>query len=401
MINPFKDAIPIIEKIEASGFEAYFVGGAVRDHLLKKQINDIDIATSATPEEVKAIFSHTIDIGIAHGTVMVIWNNHTYEITTFRTESTYVDYRRPERVFFVRELREDLQRRDFTINAMAMNKEGQIIDYFHGQDALTKKEIKTVGNPNERFQEDALRIMRGIRFVSTLGFQLEKETLKGIEDNKHLLSKIAVERITIEFEKLLQGQWCSEALDILLGTKMHVFLPMLASTEEGIAKLAKTPLFKLDLTEKWVVFLLSTGIKEKQEIESFLRGWKLSVKQIKRIQKIIYWILEREKMASWSNQALYFATLSIAVSSEKIYQLIYNHENKPNILLLEEQYIDLPIKSREELDISGTDLLHWTNKKAGPWIKEVLSHVELNVVNRIIPNDKQLIKEWLEACHQI
>jgi tRNA nucleotidyltransferase (CCA-adding enzyme) len=401
MIKAFKDAIPILEKMEDAGFEAYFVGGAVRDYLLDKPINDIDIATSATPEEVKAIFPHTIDVGIAHGTVMVVWNNYTYEITTFRTESTYVDYRRPEQVFFVRELKEDLKRRDFTINAMAMDKKGHIIDYFHSQDALSKKEIKTVGNPNERFQEDALRIMRGIRFVSTLGFQLEDETLKGIVDNKHLLSKIAVERVTIEFEKLLQGQWCSDALVILLATKIHLFLPMLESAEKGISKLAEIPLFKLTLTEKWVVLLLCIGIKEKQQIEVFLRSWKLSVKQIKKIQKIIYWILEREKTTCWSDQRLYFATLSVAISVEKIYQLLWNQENNPTISRLEEQYIKLPIKSKEELVIGGNDLLQWTNKQAGPWIKEILSLVETKVVERIIPNDKQLIKEWLIECHQI
>lgn len=401
MIKAFKDAIPILEKMEDAGFEAYFVGGAVRDYLLDKPINDIDIATSATPEEVKAIFPHTIDVGIAHGTVMVVWNNHTYEITTFRTESTYVDYRRPEQVFFVRELKEDLKRRDFTINAMAMDKKGHIIDYFQSQNALSEKEIKTVGNPNERFQEDALRIMRAIRFVSTLGFQLEDETLKSIVDNKHLLSKIAVERVTIEFEKLLQGQWCSDALVILLATKIHLFLPMLESAEKGISKLAEIPLFKLTLTEKWVVLLLCIGIKEKQQIEVFLRSWKLSVKQIKNIQKIIYWILEREKTTCWSNQKLYFATLSVAISVEKVYQLLWNQENNPTISILEEQYIKLPIKSKEELVIGGNDLLHWTNKQAGPWIKEILSLVETKVVERIIPNDKQLIKEWLIECHQI
>lgn len=139
MINPFKEALPIINKIEEAGYEAYFVGGAVRDHLLNKQIHDIDIASSATPEEIKSIFPHTIDVGIAHGTVMVIWDQHTYEITTFRTESTYRDYRRPEQVYFVRELKEDLKRRDFTINAMAMDKNGHVIDYFNGKESFRKE----------------------------------------------------------------------------------------------------------------------------------------------------------------------------------------------------------------------------------------------------------------------
>ncbi|MED3795115.1 CCA tRNA nucleotidyltransferase [Niallia alba] len=401
MINPFKEALPIIKKIEEAGYEAYFVGGAVRDHLLNIQINDIDIASSATPEEIKAIFPHTIDVGIAHGTVMVIWNQDTYEITTFRTESTYLDYRRPEQVFFVRELKEDLKRRDFTINAMAMDKNGQIIDYFNGEDALKKKEIKTVGNPNERFQEDALRMMRGIRFVSTLGFQVEKETLKGIVDNQQLLSKIAVERITAEFEKLLQGRWCSDALEIMIETKLYRFLPMLESAEKAISQLAKLHLTKLELPEKWAVLLLCMGVKDKQQIELFLRAWKLSVKQIKTVQKIIYWILQREQMPTWSRQALYFATLSIAVSAEKIYQLLWNQEIRSDISSIEEQYRKLPIKSKEELAISGNDLLRWTEKRPGPWIKDVLSLVESKVVEQKLPNDKQLIKEWLQRCHQI
>lgn len=401
MINPFKEALPIIKKIEEAGYEAYFVGGAVRDHLLNIQINDIDIASSATPEEIKAIFPHTIDVGIAHGTVMVIWNQDTYEITTFRTESTYLDYRRPEQVFFVRELKEDLKRRDFTINAMAMDKNGQIIDYFNGEDALKKKEIKTVGNPNERFQEDALRMMRGIRFVSTLGFQVEMETLKGIVDNQQFLSKIAVERITAEFEKLLQGRWCSDALEIMIETKLYRFLPMLESAEKAISQLAKLHLTKLELPEKWAVLLLCLGVKDKQQIELFLRAWKLSVKQIKTVQKIIYWILQREQMSTWSRQALYFATLSIAVSAEKIYHLLWNQDICSDISSLEEQYRKLPIKSKEELAISGNDLLRWTEKRPGPWIKDVLSLVESKVVEQKLPNDKQLIKEWLQRCHQI
>ncbi|MBQ6447312.1 MULTISPECIES: CCA tRNA nucleotidyltransferase [Niallia] len=401
MINPFKEALPIIKKIEEAGYEAYFVGGAVRDYLLNIQINDIDIASSATPEEIKAIFPHTIDVGIAHGTVMVIWNQDTYEITTFRTESTYLDYRRPEQVFFVRELKEDLKRRDFTINAMAMDKNGQIIDYFNGEDALKKKEIKTVGNPNERFQEDALRMMRGIRFVSTLGFQVEMETLKGIVDNQQLLSKIAVERITAEFEKLLQGRWCSDALEIMIETKLYRFLPMLESAEKAISQLAKLHLTKLELPEKWAVLLLCLGVKDKQQIELFLRAWKLSVKQIKTVQKIIYWILQREQMSTWSRQALYFATLSIAVSAEKIYHLLWNQDICSDISSLEEQYRKLPIKSKEELAISGNDLLRWTEKRPGPWIKDVLSLVESKVVEQKLPNDKQLIKEWLQRCHQI
>src|SRR5699024_10264166 len=202
----FRKALPIIEKIEENGFEAYFVGGGVRDTLLGKSIHDVDIATSAYPEEMKKMFPRTIDVGIEHGTVMVLYKDETYEITTFRTESTYQDFRRPDSVTFVRSLKEDLKRRDFTINALAMNKEGHIIDYFNGMEDLKLKRIKAVGQPTERFHEDALRMMRAVRFVSQLQFHLEKETKEAIEEHHALLEKIAIERIQSEFIKLLLGK---------------------------------------------------------------------------------------------------------------------------------------------------------------------------------------------------
>lgn len=171
----YKKAIPVIRKIEAAGFEAYFVGGSVRDTLLGQKIHDVDIATSAFPEEIKQLFPKTIDIGIEHGTVLVFHEEEQYEITTFRTESTYQDYRRPDSVSFVRTLEEDLKRRDFTINAFALKEDGEIIDLFDGLTDLENHVLRAVGRPFERFHEDALRMMRGLRFVSQLGFKLKKK----------------------------------------------------------------------------------------------------------------------------------------------------------------------------------------------------------------------------------
>src|SRR3954463_7544519 len=160
MNEPFLSAIPIIKQLETSGFQAYFVGGSVRDYLLNRSICDVDIATSATPNEVKEIFSRTVDIGIEHGTVLVLFEDKSYEITTFRTEGEYQDYRRPKEVSFIRNLNDDLKRRDFTMNAIAMDLNGKIIDPYNGAAAIQNKVIETVGSANERFQEDALRIMR-------------------------------------------------------------------------------------------------------------------------------------------------------------------------------------------------------------------------------------------------
>src|SRR5699024_5076540 len=190
----YQKAIPVLNKLEQAGFEAYFVGGSVRDILLDQPIHDVDIATSAFPEEIKQLFPKTIDIGIEHGTVLVLAEEEQYEITTFRTESTYQDYRRPDHVEFVRSLEEDLKRRDFTINAFALKEDGQIIDLFDGLADLENQILRAVGDPQERFHEDALRMMRGIRFVSQIGFTLEQETAAAIQANHSLLGKISVER---------------------------------------------------------------------------------------------------------------------------------------------------------------------------------------------------------------
>lgn len=152
-----------------------------------------------------AIFPRTVPVGIAHGTVMVIERGVSYEVTTFRKEGRYEDYRRPKDVTFVRSLNEDLQRRDFTMNAIAMNEYGEIIDPFGGVEALKQRIIETVGDAAERFNEDALRMMRALRFVSQLGFSLSLKTKQAIIQYGHLLQHIAVERIAVEFEKLLLG----------------------------------------------------------------------------------------------------------------------------------------------------------------------------------------------------
>ena len=173
MPSEFQEALPILEKIKAAGFEAYFVGGSVRDALLNRPIHDVDIASSSYPEETKQIFERTVDIGIEHGTVLVLENGGEYEVTTFRTEDVYVDYRRPSSVSFVRSLEEDLKRRDFTVNAFALNENAEIIDKFNGLADLDNRVLRAVGKAEERFNEDALRIMRGLRFAASLDFDIE------------------------------------------------------------------------------------------------------------------------------------------------------------------------------------------------------------------------------------
>jgi len=202
-INLPEDVKLIINFIEAAGFEAYAVGGCVRDSILGREPNDWDITTNAKPEQVKEIFHRTIDTGIQHGTVTVLIHNNTYEVTTYRIDGEYEDNRHPKQVEFTTELVEDLKRRDFTINAMAYNDKTGIVDEFGGIEDLNNRIIRCVGNPNERFDEDALRIMRAIRFAAQLGYDIEEETRKAIVTFADRLNNISAERINVELTKLL------------------------------------------------------------------------------------------------------------------------------------------------------------------------------------------------------
>ena len=196
----------VLDGLHGKGFEAYAVGGCVRDSILGRRPDDWDITTSARPEEVKRIFSRTVDTGIAHGTVTVLVGSRAHEVTTYRIDGTYGDGRHPDSVTFTASLPEDLKRRDFTVNAMAYNEEEGLIDLCGGMEDLQKKVIRCVGDPMERFSEDALRILRAVRFSAQLNFGIDKETLVGIVRLAPTLEKISAERICTELLKLIESE---------------------------------------------------------------------------------------------------------------------------------------------------------------------------------------------------
>ena len=198
-----KDVEYIINTLQRAGYEAYAVGGCVRDTILNREPDDWDITTSAKPMEIKRLFPVTIDTGIQHGTVTVLKNHVGYEVTTYRIDGEYADNRHPKEVIFTANLKEDLLRRDFTINAMAYNHEKGIIDEYGGLDDIRDGIIRCVGNPYDRFSEDALRIMRAVRFSAQLGYRIEEETSKAIIKLSPNLASISAERINTELTKLL------------------------------------------------------------------------------------------------------------------------------------------------------------------------------------------------------
>lgn len=225
-----ENAKKIIERLEACGHEAYIVGGCVRDALLGKIPNDYDITTSATPEKTKAIFEKTVDTGIAHGTVVVVLGGEAYEVTTYRVDGEYLDSRHPVSVSFTSRLTDDLARRDFTVNAMAYSPSRGIVDANGGIADLNARRIRTVGDPTERFSEDALRILRGIRFSSVLDFDIEENTASAIKALASTLSHVSEERIYVEWSKLLSGKRAYRVIKEYRNV-IEVFLPELKGVE--------------------------------------------------------------------------------------------------------------------------------------------------------------------------
>lgn len=394
MMTAFIKAKPILQKIEKAGFEAFYVGGAVRDSLLGKKIDDVDIASSATPEEIKRIFGKTIDVGIKHGTVVIIWDNSSYEITTFRSESEYINNRRPSEVLFIRSLKEDLKRRDFTMNAIAMDKEGKLIDYFNGIQAIEQKIIKTVGNPKERFTEDALRMMRAVRFVSQLSFTLEENTYQAICSFRHLLSNISIERKTSEFEKILQGKNRLKAIQIIIQTKLYEHFPGMINHEQSLTKIVGLNCAELSSNEMWTLLLYQMEISKKENVNKLLKLWKLPGKKIKTIEKLLFWLNYRMNH-EWTKESIYNAKLENVVSVERIHNVLLLHPVDYNLDNLAHLYNYLYIKDRSELHVTGNDLIEWRQCAGGAWVKQVLIDIENAILLGKLKNEKDSIREWL------
>ena len=220
-----REVLEILRRLNERGYEAYAVGGCVRDQLLGRTPDDWDLTTSARPEQVMELFApHCIPTGLQHGTVTVRQDHRSFEVTTFRTDGIYSDHRHPDEVHFSDRLEEDLKRRDFTVGAMAMDAQGRIVDLFGGREDLKNGVIRCVGEADRRFDEDALRIMRALRFMSVLGFSIAPDTADAIRRGREKLRHIAVERICVEMTKLLCG---ADAARVLLEFPevIGVFLP--------------------------------------------------------------------------------------------------------------------------------------------------------------------------------
>ena len=393
----FQKAIPVIEAIERAGYEAYFVGGSVRDALLHLDISDVDIASSAMPEEIQRIFPITFDVGIQHGTVMVLHERETYEITTFRTESKYEKFRRPEKVEYVRSLQDDLKRRDFTINAIAIDRHGNIKDFFSGQEDLANKLIRAVGNPEERFREDALRMMRAARFVSQLDFEIEQATKEAIVEYHPLLSKIAVERVREEWNKLLIGRNRKGGIKFFVETRLFQMCPGLQNREKALIDLALFPLQFKGTTIAWTVLIHFLDLKD-EAIEPFLRQWKCSRKEIMDIRVGVQ-ALKKRLQQFWDYPLLFETGIEIALEIEAIIEGFGLPNQSENLIELN---VSMPIHTLKDLALDGKELLSLLGiQRGGPFVGEIFEELKTLVLANRLENTPFALRDFISKRRMI
>ncbi|WP_397537692.1 CCA tRNA nucleotidyltransferase [Rummeliibacillus pycnus] len=384
--NAWEAAFDVISLLEENGYEAVIVGGAVRDSLRGHPANDVDVATNAVPEEVKAVFIHTADVGISHGTVLVIHPLSPVEVTTYRTEGTYQDHRRPDEVHFVSSLAEDLKRRDFTINAMAMSGNQEIIDLFGGKEDLQNGVIRAVGEPIERFKEDALRMLRAIRFSAQLGFQIEDSTFEGISKQAKDLHFIAKERIKAEFDKIFVSEHPEKAMQNIKQSGLDEFLPgeyiQIGSWENFEAG--------MESWKGWAFFCL---LQPQQDVK-IMHTFKCSNNE-KKIVKDIIEAYQSLISQGWTKRHYFEFDLEVLKTAYVFADYLENIPTQPkSVEEIEQNKANLAIQKKTDLVVSGHDLIKWSGKKGGSWLKETLEKILTEILENRLSNDQQHIKEW-------
>lgn len=391
--TPFIDGVKLLEKIEKSGHQAFFVGGSVRDLLLKREIGDIDITTSAPPEHIQSLFPKVIPVGIEHGTVIVRFNHVSYEVTTFRLDGKYSDQRHPDHVEFVRHVEEDLRRRDFTINAMAMDKQGEIIDLFGGKNDLQEKMIRTVGKGIDRFTEDPLRIIRALRFVSQLGLTIEANTFADMRAVKNEIETLAIERIKKEMTKFFAGHYIEQGITYLKTTGVYKYLPIFNECPNLIDTLS-SPI--LPLKSFGEVIALFYYKRSEIRIIDWVKAWKCSNKEkqeaIELTEAITYY--EKNGLDQW---LVYQLSNEFFSSFIRLTNILFASDNL-NLADLKQHEQMLSIHSKQDLKIDGHDLISlFPHLRRGRWIADILNKMEKKVVFNQLENTKSNLREWIRC----
>lgn len=376
----------IIDILVAGGFEAYAVGGCVRDSIISRIPGDWDITTSATPQQVKGLFRRTIDTGIEHGTVTVMLGGEGYEVTTYRIDGEYKDGRHPECVEFTASLREDLKRRDFTINAMAYNDKDGIVDEFEGMKDLEAKVIRCVGDATERFSEDALRMLRAVRFSAQLGFTIEGNTAQAIEELAPTIAKVSKERIHTEFGKTLLSDRPEYILrTVELGLAQYAFEEFCEADHPLAMELVRR--VRKDLGFRYAAML--SGLDE-QKIMNALRKLKLDNATIKKAGFLTEFVSTpaTDDVVAIRHLASRYSVLQVYDGIEYAieYNMVLGKMETADILMKEKSILDKIVERGDCLDIKnlaikGSDLKELginPGRMMGETLKNCLEYVLCN-----------------------
>lgn len=366
----------IISRLEENGFEAYAVGGCVRDYLMGVEPKDYDITTNALPEEVKELFRKTFDTGIQHGTITVVENGENYEVTTYRIDGDYLDNRRPETVMFTPNLKEDLLRRDFTINAIAYNDKNGYQDFFFGQEHIKSKKIIAVGDANKRFDEDSLRIYRGVRFACQLGFEIEAETKQAMIDKAELTQNLSVERIRDELIKALKCKHLDN-LSTFVDIDILKYYDEVLSTHfrDNLNNIVDN-LNKMERTSTNVLCALLFDLPI-QEVKKQLKQLNLDNKTINEVTTALDYINVNNE------DTLYFARKMLCKYGEFYLTMLYiqekltNVDNSKILANIKEIYNNNDPITIKDLAVNGRDMqqLGLTGVKIGETLNYLLDEV--------------------------
>ena len=357
-------ALKLLKEINDKGFEAYIVGGFVRDYLLGIESSDIDICTNATPKNIKEIFKDRCLPGDDYGSVTVAIKKINYEITTFRKDIGYNDNRHPNEIKYIDNLEEDLLRRDFTINTICMDKDGYIVDHLGGRRDLDAKIIKTVGNSFDKLSEDSLRILRAIRFATILDFDLDEEVYEAIKKTKSLLSNLSYSRKKDELDKIFTSPNFRKGIKLLLDLGLD--------KELEINNLYKV--LDSDVTSSIGIWsILNVGDKypfNKNEMDL-----------IDNVNKVM-------KLDNLNPSVLYKYGLYVNSVAGKI--------KKDDIKIITETYNNLIIKSRKEINITAEEIMAILNKEPGEYLKDIYDDLEEEILYNRLNNDKMSISKYIK-----
>ncbi len=358
----YETALRLLQKISSFGYKAYIIGGYPRDLYLKRSSSDVDICTDATPMELHNIFSEIVWSSSEYGSVTVIFENIKFEITTFRKEFNYKDNRHPEKIEYVDTLEEDIVRRDFTINTLAIDKDGNKIDLLNAQKDLDRKIIKMVGNPKIRLKEDALRILRAIRFATTLNFELDPTLKLYIRRHGHYLRKISNDVKKNELDIIFSNSNKAYGIKLILDLKLagHLDIPELRN---------------IKITPSMIVTWAQLNAIHKYNFNSIEKESILKINEVKDKN-----ILDRDILYRYGLYTCTMAAELKGIDKKK----------------LNEEFAKMPIRSKLDIALTPIEICEILEKEAGPFLKPIITDLESKILNEKIPNTKSDIADYIK-----